>query len=58
MISFDSPLVDIIYSIMPNNTQKDNSCVHDIIQLNSSQLNEYYTINKSQSKRAYEFSFL
>lgn len=37
--------------------QKDNSCVQDIIQLNLSQLNEYYTINKSQSKRTYGFSF-
>lgn len=36
--------------------QKDNPCIQDIIQLNLSQLNEYYTINKSQSKRAYEFS--
>lgn len=37
--------------------QKDNPCIQDIIQLNLSQLNEYYTINKSQSKRAYGFSF-
>ena len=37
--------------------QKDKPHVQDIIQLNLSQLNEYYTINKSQSKRAYEFSF-
>lgn len=38
-------------------SQKDKPHVQDIIQLNLSQLNEYYTINKSQSKRAYEFSF-
>lgn len=37
--------------------QKGNPRIQDIIQLNLSQLNEYYTINKSQSKRAYEFSF-
>jgi len=36
--------------------QKDNPRIQDIIQLNLSQLNEYYTINKSQSKRAYQFS--
>lgn len=36
--------------------QKDKPRIQDIIQLNLSQLNEYYTINKSQSKRAYEFS--
>lgn len=36
--------------------QKDKPHIQDIIQLNLSQLNEYYTINKSQSKRAYEFS--
>lgn len=36
--------------------QKDRPRIQDIIQLNLSQLNEYYTINKSQSKRAYEFS--
>lgn len=30
--------------------------IQDIIQLNLSQLNEYYTINKSQSKQAYTFS--
>mgnify|MGYP002512411529 FL=1 len=38
--------------------QKDKPHIQDIIQLNLSQLNEYYTINKSQSKRSYEFSFL
>lgn len=37
--------------------QKDNPHIQDIIQLNLSQLNEYYTINKSQSKSAYNFSF-
>lgn len=37
--------------------QKDKPHVQDIIQLNLSQLNEYYTINKSQSKSAYNFSF-
>lgn len=36
--------------------QKDDIRVQDIIQLNLSQLNEYYTINKSQTKRAYTFS--
>ncbi len=36
--------------------QKDKPHIQDIIQLNLSQLNEYYTINKSQSKHAYEFS--
>lgn len=36
--------------------QEDAIRVQDIIQLNLSQLNEYYTINKSQSKRAYTFS--
>jgi len=36
--------------------QKDNPRIQDIIQLNLSQLDEYYTINKSQSKRAYQFS--
>lgn len=37
--------------------QKDKPHIQDIIQLNLSQLNEYYTINKSQSKSAYNFSF-
>ena len=38
--------------------QKDNPHVQDIIQLNLSQLNEYYTINKTQSKSAYKFSLI
>lgn len=38
--------------------QEDSPHIQDIIQLNLSQLNEYYTINKSQSKHAYQFSFL
>ena len=38
--------------------QKDNPHIQDIIQLNLSQLNEYYTINKFQSKNAYNFSFI
>lgn len=38
--------------------QKDNPHIQDIIQLNLSQLNEYYTINKSQSKSAYGFSLI
>lgn len=37
--------------------QQDEPHIQDIIQLNLSQLNEYYTINKYQSKHAYEFSF-
>jgi nitrogen fixation/metabolism regulation signal transduction histidine kinase len=36
--------------------QKDKPRILDIIQLNLSQLNEYYTINKSQSKHVYGFS--
>lgn len=37
--------------------QEDKPHIQDIVQLNLSQLNEYYTINKSQSKSAYNFSF-
>ena len=38
-------------------SQQDEPHIQDIIQLNLSQLNEYYTINKTQSKYAYKFSF-
>ena len=40
------------------NAQEDKPHIQDIIQLNLSQLNEYYTINKSQSKTAYRLSLL
>ena len=39
-------------------SDKDDSNVQDIIKLNLNQLDEYYTINKSQSKKSYNFSIL
>lgn len=40
-----------------NNIKKsDGSNVQDIIKLNLNQLDEYYTINKNQSKNSYKFS--